>query len=80
MWPYALSALALRQAAQESAAAAQLERCAALELGLQAALDGRTAILQGFMDDLCAGLAGRKVELLLNSMLVVLKTDLSWFG
>ena len=76
----ALSALTLRQAAQESAAAAQLERCAALELGLQAALDGRTAILQGFKDYLCADLAGRKVELLLNSMLVVLKTDLSWFG
>ena len=56
----ALSALTLRQAAQESAAAAQLERCAALELGLQAALDGRTAILQGFKDYLCAGLAGAR--------------------
>ena len=33
----AMSALALRQASLEDAAAAQLERCAALELGLQTA-------------------------------------------
>ena len=58
----ALSALALRQAAQESAAAAQLERRAALELGLQAALDERTAILQGFKDYLYAGFAGHMEE------------------
>ena len=56
----ALSALSLRQAAQESAAAAQLERCAALELGLQAALEVHTAILQSFKDDLCTCLAGHE--------------------
>ena len=58
MWPYALSALALRQAAQASAAAAQLGRCAARELGLQAALEGHTANLQSFWGDLYASLAG----------------------
>ena len=47
----ALRALALRQAAQESAAAAQLVRCAALELGPQAALEELTASLLGYMDD-----------------------------
>ena len=58
----ALSALALRQAAQASAAAAQLGRCAARQLGLQAALEGLTANLQSFWGDLYASLAGHKEE------------------
>ena len=58
----AVSALALRQAAQEGAAAAQLERCAALERGLQAALEAHTANLQSFKVDLNTSLAGHKVE------------------
>ena len=57
----ALSALSLRQAAQESAAAAQLGRCAALELGFQAALEVHTANLQSFKDHLYASLAGHRV-------------------